>query len=318
VASPHSVPPMLSVVRLMLVVGLRSLQGLSAATASRLGAWLGVMVFHLGIRRRLASAVIGQSLGIRGPARAQVLKRAYATMGANFIEIWTAGGVDGPENHVDLASPRWIQGLLGRHPAIVFVTLHLGSWDAAVLAAKSVCPRVLAYAKAQHNPVVDALLNERRQVSGAQILLTRQGDRTGAVTVMKALRGQAVVGLLADQRPRTAEGIPATWLGVPTYVHPGPVFFAQRGNVPVVLGVALRVRSGRSRLYILRPIEVAGLDQAAATQLVMDRLSALVAAFPGQYFWHHRRFGDTPATCPPADPDWRLGVQFLRRSPLPA
>ena len=261
---------------------------------------------------------MSQTVGLRGPARAQALKRAYATMGANFIEIWSAGGVDGPENHVDLASPRWIQGLQDRHPAIVFVTLHLGSWDAAVLAAKSVCPRVLAYAKAQHNPLVDELLNQRREVSGAQILLTRQGDRTGAVSVMKALRGRAVVGLLADQRPRTEEGIPATWLGVPTYVHPGPVFFAQRANVPVVLGVALRVRAGRSRLYILRPIEVAGLDQATATQLVMDRLSALVTAFPGQYFWHHRRFGDTPATCPPADPDWRLGVEFLRRPPLPA
>ena len=117
--------------------------------------------------------------------------------------------------------------------------------------AKAQAKAAQAYAKAQHNPAVDAQLNRCREVSGAEVLLTRQGDRTGAVTVLKALRTGGAVGLLADQRPRTSEGEAATFLGVPTWCHPGPAFFAQRAKVWLVPAFALRVRSDLTKVYVM-------------------------------------------------------------------
>lgn len=295
-----------------MIILLRLLQSLSAETATRLGAWLGVLAWRLGIRRRMVNSYLGNTLGISGPTRATYSRQAYATMGANFIEIWTAGGPDGIERHALPANPAWMRRVQARHPGIVLATLHLGSWDGAVIGGRSCFTRVLAYAKAQHSPGVDELLNRCREITGAEVLLTRQGDRTGAVTVMKALRTGGAVGLLADQRPRKSEGTPARFLGQATWCHPGPAFFAQRAKVWIVPAFALRARADLTKVYVLRPFSVEGLEPEAATQRVMDVLSALVAAFPGQYFWHHRRFGDSPDSCPAADPRWRTGLGFFR------
>lgn len=295
-------------------VGLNALQFLAADTACRVGGSLGVLAWRLGVRRRLVSRTMEQTLGLRGALRARLARRSYATMGANFLEIWTAGGVDGVERHAWPANPLWAKHVQATNPNLVLATLHMGSWDGALIGGRASWTRVLAYAKAQHNEAMDALLNERRAITGAEVLLTRQGDRTGAVTVMKALRSGAVVGLLADQRPRRDEGIAARFLGVATWCHPGPAFFADRAGVQVVPAFALRIRAGQTKIYVLRPFSVAGLSSAAGTQRVMTALSAVVAAFPGQYFWHHRRFTDTPESCPDADPQWRTGVAFFAQT----
>jgi Kdo2-lipid IVA lauroyltransferase/acyltransferase len=291
----------------------RFLSSLSSPTATRLGAWLGVLAFHLGIRRQLVRETLSLTLGLQGPLRARVARRAYATMGANFLEIWTAGGPDGIERHIEVANPTWARALQARHPSMVMATVHLGSWDAALIGGRPLFSCLLAYAKAQHNALLDKRLNECRQITGAEILLTRQGDRTGAVTVMRALRSGGVVGLLADQRPRKEEADAGTFLGQHAWCHPGAAFFAQRARAVVVPGFALRVRSGLTRVYVLRPFHVEGLSPEAATQRVMDVLSASIAAFPGQYFWHHRRFSDVPDAAPAADPRWRSGLAFLRQ-----
>lgn len=291
------------------------LQRLASDTACRLGGALGVLAWRLGVRRRLVNASMAQTLGLRGPQRARLSRRAYATMGANFIEIWTAGGVDGVEKHVSIANPAWTQHLRARQNGLVMATAHLGSWDGAVIGSRLAFTRVLAYAKAQHHPEVDALLNQRRQINGVEMLLTRQGDRTGAVTVVKALRTGGTVGLLADQRPRREEATPATFLGQPTWCHPGPAFFAQKTKTQIAPGFALRIRAGETRIYFLRPFDISDLSPERATQRVMDALSAMIAAFPGQYFWHHRRFSDPPETCPAANPLWRTGVTYFRTPP---
>lgn len=297
----------------MVRIFLSSLQLLAADTASRLGGSLGVLAWRMGVRRRLVNETLQRALGLNGPARARVTRRAYATMGANFIEIWTAGGVDGIERHAHAANPQWMRLVQARHPGLVIAASHIGSWDGAVMACRPHLTRLVVYAKAQHNPAMDELLNQRRSVAGTEILLTRQGDRTGAVTVLKVLRdGGGAVGLLTDQRPRREEATPATFLGIPAYCHPGPAFFAQRARAWVVPAFALRVRAGETRAYMLRPFEVTGMSAEAATQRIMDALSAVITAFPGQYFWHHRRFGDTPDNCPAADPRWCEGLDFLR------
>lgn len=287
-------------------------QRLAADTACRLGGSLGVLAWRMGVRRALVNATLERTLGLRGSARARVSRRAYATIGANFVEIWTAGGVDGIEKHSHPANPAWMRLTQSRHRGMVMATAHLGNWDGAVIGGRSCYHRAVVYAKAQHNPAMDALLNRRREITGAEVLLTRQGDRTGAVTVIKVLRTGGVVGLIADQRPRREEATPATFLGIPAWCHPGPAFFAQRTSSWVVPAFALRVRAGETRVYSLRPFDVSQMTPEAATQRIMDVLSALIAAFPGQYFWHHRRFSDTPPECSTADPRWRLGLDFFR------
>ncbi len=300
----------------MQLAALGALRYLASDTACRLGGALGVLAWRLGIRRRLVAENLHRALRLTGPARALAARRAYATVGANFVETWTAGGVDGIEHHAVPANPQWMRRCqakaMAAHGGLVLATLHLGSWDGCLIGGKRVFGRVVAYAKHQHNAAVDAALNRCREVTGAEILLARHADRTAAVTALRAVRAGASVGLLADQKPRSEEGAPARFLGLPVFVHPGPAFFVRKGPALVVPAFALRVRSGLTRVYVLRDEDLAGLAMPAATQRVMDLLSALIAAHPDQYFWHHRRFHDVPPDLLPTDHgQWRQGIDFV-------
>jgi lauroyl/myristoyl acyltransferase len=258
---------------------------------------------------------LAQALGVRGPARQDLARRAYATMGANFLETFTAQGVDGIESHVEIANPAWADAVQRRvacqgDGGLVLLTLHLGSWDGCIIGGKRGFGRVLAYAKDQG--ATDAILNACRECTGAEILITSKDERSTGVRALRAVRGGAAIGLLADQKPRAEEGVPAWFLGQAVRVHPGPAFFAHKGPARLVPAFALRVASGRTRVYLLRD-EAPAATQAATTQRAMDVLSALIAAIPGQYFWHHRRFRDVPDPPPPlGDARWRQGLAWLR------
>lgn len=288
-----------------------ALNRLAADTACRLGGSLGVLVWRLGVRRRLAARQVSECLGIRGPARARLLRRSYASMGAQFLQVWAIGGPDGPEHRVRVANPAWAALLARRHPSAVFLTCHLGDWDMAAHAMTRYAAEVQVYAKEQHNPEMDALLNRRRAAAGMQVILVRPSDRTGAVVAMKALRRGAALGIMADQRP--GDGTAAWFLGRPAWCFDGPAFFARKAQVPIIPGFAVRRRAGESVLFLGRPFTASG-DHARDVQRCMDCISAMVAAVPGQYFWQHRRFAGTPPVLEPrpAEPWRQQGLGILR------
>jgi len=289
---------------------LRLLNRLAADTACRLGGTLGVLAWRIGVRRRLASRQVTDCLGLRGPARARVVRRSYASMGAQFVQVWTAGGPDGPERHAVVLNPRWIDLQVRRHPSAVFLSSHHGDWDMAGHGMTRHIPEVIVYAKAQHNPAMDELLNAQRWRFGVKVLMVGSADRSTGVQALRALRRRTALGIMADQRPW--EGSPVWYLGQPTLGFDGPAFFAHKAGVPIIPGFAVRRRAGVSQLFVGRPYLTTG-DRVRDTQHVMDLLGAMVLAAPGQYFWQHRRFvGTRPELPPRAVEPWRTrGVRLL-------
>jgi KDO2-lipid IV(A) lauroyltransferase len=292
-------------------LALRLLNRLAADTACRVGGGLGVLAWRLGVRRRVAAQQLTACLGVRGPARARILRRAYASMGAQFLQIWTIGGPASPVEAVRFLNPGWVAHLTRRHRGIVFLTGHLGDWDMGAHAMARQRDELLVYAKAQHNPALDARLNAQRAKAGLRVVLVQPSDRSSAVQALKALRRGAALGMLADQKP--SGGTPAWFLGQPARCHDGPAFFARKAGVPIIPGFSVRIAAGRSVVFVGRPF-LAGADHAADVQRIMDQLSAMIAAFPGQYFWMHRRFRPEDAPPLPGRPDepWRgRGLRLL-------
>jgi KDO2-lipid IV(A) lauroyltransferase len=291
---------------------LHTLRGLASDTACRLGGSLGVLAWRLGVRRSLVNEYLTMTLGLRGPARAKVARQCYATMGATFVEVFTAGGVDGIERHTRLMAPTHV-ARLREQGGLIFLSPHIGNWEGAIIGGMEAFPRVFSYAKAQHDPLVDRMVNACRSIQGAEILHVGHGDERGnAVRALRALREGAGLALMADQKPGRDEGVLGWFLGQPVDLLRGPLFFSRKAKVPMAPTIALRARSGETRIYILRPFYLPA-DDAMAIQLIGDAMSAVVAACPGQYFWHHRRFKNVVEMPPvPADPTWRSGSAWLR------
>jgi Kdo2-lipid IVA lauroyltransferase/acyltransferase len=297
---------------------LRALSFLAVDTASRLGGMLGVAAFHLGVRRKVASNCVQMTLGLRGIHRRDVVRRSYASMGATFTELWTVGGVDGGERHLTTGNPTWTQQVLTRHPGCIFLSPHLGNWDIGAHGVARLMPKLYAYAKAQHNAAVDEATNVQRAKLGITVLLTRRGDRTTAVQVLRGLRSGCPIALLADQAPTGDEGTRAIFMGVATDCHAGPAFFARKANAPIVPAICVRRRAGEFVLVIGRPVPAQAGDDRALTQASMDLLAAMIAAVPGQYFWQHKRFKKRSHAEPRPREPWKIHGLSLLEKPLEA
>ncbi len=260
---------------------------LAADTACRVGVALGLLAWRLGVRRQVVRTQLSACLGLRGTARRLVTRQCYASIGAQFLQVWAIGGPDGPERHVELINPAWARLVMRRHPAAIFLTAHLGDWEMAAHAMTHFASDFLVYAKAQHNPVMDGILNVRRAAVGLRVVLVQPKDRSGAIRSLKALRRGACLGMMADQRPSGGTG--GIFLNRPAWCFDGPAFFASKVGVPIIPGFALRRRAGVSRVFVGRPFSSSG-DHGADVQRCMDEMTRMITAHPGQYFWHHRRF----------------------------
>ncbi len=192
-------------------------------------------------------------------------------MGATFLELWTVGGPDGPERHLEMATARW-QAWLHRDGRGCYLRDAAprrlgcrGPWPGAP------CARP---AGLRQGP---ALRSHRRHMTNAQ--RERLGYRVlsgppwrphrSAVTVLaRAARRAPRSGLMADQKPAEEEAVACTALPRPGGELPprasgvrwpiaragrprtGGVAAARRGERPVrrlrpLVGTPIPARAGR-------------------------------------------------------------------------
>lgn len=288
-------------------VAIRSIVGMlglaSFQTGSKIGAWLGVLGYRLGIRARVVETQIAFAFPEYDAARIHdVAVLAYENLGRTSIEaaimehrspadlIALFEQVDGWE-HLDAA-------LAGGRGALL-VTGHLGNWElgGSYIAARGV--PVDAIARHMSNRIFERYLTRVRQSFGVTVVFDEEAVRT----TPRSVRANRVVGFLSDQG---VLGLASTF--VPFFSRlaktpRGPAVFALRLNVPVVFAVAVRLPSGKYRL-IVEPIEVVHTgDREADTVALVTRYTARlehwVRQYPEQYFWQHRRWKYQPDGAPP-------------------
>ena len=186
--------------------------------------------FYAGLRRQVASKTMAALLD-HGPRcrRRNVCLQSYQSMGASFLQIWTAG----PElrSQVTVLNPSVYELTRLRYgTGLTMVSCHLGSWDALISRFSDADPegQVLCAAKRQKLPKLDALLNECRSRMGMRIVLLQRKRNDVLLQAIRALRAQRPVGLLSDQRPGKSVGSEGYFLGRKTHIHIGAAMAAKK------------------------------------------------------------------------------------------
>jgi Kdo2-lipid IVA lauroyltransferase/acyltransferase len=182
---------------------------------------------------------------------------------------------------------------LARGRGVIVVTGHIGNWElaGAYIAARGV--PVTGVVRRMANPLFDRYLNATRERAGLAVIADDPVRR-----VPRALRSGHVVALVADQG---VKGMASTY--VPFFdrlakTPRGPGVFALRLGVPLVVGTAIRLPSGKYRALV-EPVEVIDTgDRERDVDAVVTRYTAVlerwVRQYPEQYFWHHRRWKRRP------------------------
>ncbi len=300
---------------------IKCLERLELDTAERLGAALGMLCYYMGLRRKIVAQQLRRCLGHLPLRQRRAAGRlCYANAGANLLNIFATKDPQQPFGpRWKKLNPRW-SALMGKtYKSAVYVSPHLGAYEVnAWMTIQDLQQEsMFCYVRIQKDAAVDEIVNKHRRLCGADVLFVRDEDKGSVLKTYAALKkGRRSLNILADQGPRKIHGRPAFFLGQATYCHHGPFVFAKRAKIPIIPCLTLRTGVAEFRYLCGRPIDCTGRDVDEIMQLYLDQLSAMIAAHPGQYFWHHRRFKHLADLEVRAQEPWRTqGLRLLVDNP---
>jgi len=188
---------------------------------------------------------------------------------------------------------------LGR--GAVALGMHYGNWDlsGAYLTSRG-CP-VHAVGKEQRDEFFTRLAFPTRARFGMRNIYT--GDKVNSA-VLRALKQNAVLGLLADQNGGST-GTFAPFCGIPASTVAGPAALALKTGAPIMLVHTRRIAPGRHRLVVKPPLDMSGLPQekGEAVTALLARVNAayeqVIREDPTQWLWGHKRWKTRPPGEPP-------------------
>jgi len=184
-----------------------------------------------------------------------------------------------------------VEEALRQGRGVLFATAHLGNWELSAYAHALLAAPMDIVVRPLDNPLLDALVEQRRGLSGNRIV----GKQEYARAILKALAANRAVGILVDQNAAADAGVFVDFFGVKACAGVGFVKLAARSGAAVIPGFA--VWEEAERRYVLRfrpPVAMTG-DAARDTQSVQSELEEVIRQYPDQWLWIHRRWKTRPA-----------------------
>jgi Kdo2-lipid IVA lauroyltransferase/acyltransferase len=215
----------------------------------------------------------------RSIARLLVALARFESLNSSNISQWIA--YEGLENYLDAKRS-------GR--GVLVATAHLGNWELSAFAHALMTEPMHVMVRRLDNPLIDGFVERRRTQSGNHLIYKQDAARA----VLKALRNNEAVGILADQNTMSSEGVFVTFFG--KLACAGSVFvkFAYRSQAAVIPGFAIWDES--MQRYVLRfypRVELSG-DAQADTQRIHSIFEEIIRQYPDQWMWIHRRWKTRP------------------------
>ncbi len=279
------------------------LQVLPLGVARAVGRWLGRLGYSpFGVRRNVVERQIAAAFPDADDRRVKTLVReAYAHFGEVLIETALLPGM-GRRGILDLFGEaegfEAIEAARDAGKGIILITGHFGNWElaGAYVAARGVPIEVIV--RRMNNPLFDAYVTRTREGAGMIVV----HDHDAVRRTPRAFRAGHAVAFVADQGVLGLASTFVPFFGRPAKTPRGPAVFAMRSRLPTFFVAAVREPGGKYRC-VVTPVEIPDTgEREADVDAMVARYTAIlegwVRRYPGQYFWHHRRWKRQPPDTP--------------------
>ena len=277
---------------------------LSLQRAGDIGEWIGRLGYRpLGVRRDVVERQVRAAFpGLSMEDANHIAAASYEHLGRTTIETAIVPEYSRAEV-LDLFErvDGWdvVERAHATGKGALIVSGHIGNWElgGSLVAAKGIALGVVT--RRMQNPLFDRYLTSTRERLGMEVI----HDADAVRRVPRLVRSGGMVAFLFDQG---AAGLASTWVpffGRLAKTPKGPAVFALRLDVPVIFACAIRQPSGRfvmafEELDVPRTGE-RDRDVEAIVNAYTGALERWVRKYPGQYFWHHRRWKHQQPGTPP-------------------
>ncbi|MBP7055933.1 MAG: lysophospholipid acyltransferase family protein [Candidatus Omnitrophica bacterium] len=277
----------------------RSAAFLFALLPFRLGVLLGSLIgraafYLLPYYRRLAIENLNYVFGgEKSESEVKIIaRRVFENLGRNAAELINFPKVNASnvDRFVSSSNMEAIDGSFKNGKGTVVVTAHLGNWEitGAYLRLKNY-PGV-AIGKRIYFDKYDKFLNRLRKSQDVNIVYRDSSPKI----LLKLLRENKIVGVVADQDVDSVEGVFVDFFGKTAYTPVGPAALAMITGASLIPVFA--VREGlRHRFIVEDPIKLANTgdrkaDLVTNTQKWSLVVESYIRKYPEQWVWIHRRW----------------------------
>ncbi len=183
----------------------------------------------------------------------------------------------------------------GNSMQAIIVCAHFGNWEAAgpTIVIKSGRP-LMSIMRPFDNPRIGEYIKGQRKIYSHDVC-----NKKGAVRILlKALKNGQSIAILPDQHAGGKEGVKTVFFGHPAMTHTLPALLHLKTGIPIVVLMPRRVDDNFKFEFILsEPITMtpsgdrAG-DVGKLVQRYTSEIEKVVARYPEQWMWAHRRWLD--------------------------
>ncbi|MDH3242791.1 MAG: lysophospholipid acyltransferase family protein [Alphaproteobacteria bacterium] len=265
--------------------------------ASGLGGWIGRTLGPFSRRHRIAVDNLQKALpDLTQAESAAVLARMWDNLGRTMSEYVHLDAFDklvaAHDDSIVFEGVDQLRAVLREHRRVIFVGAHVGNWELGPLINRLLNVEYVVVYHAIHEPYIDRLISKCRGKISRRLV----DNKNGRKAMVAALKKDASLCLLVDQKPRYGPLVPFFGRGVKTPTAPAKL--ALRYGVPIV-PIRVQRRGGVSfKISVFPPIDVAeiGDDDAGVekvTARINETLEGWVREDPAQWHWVHRRWPDS-------------------------
>jgi KDO2-lipid IV(A) lauroyltransferase len=279
----------------------KTLRVLPERTALNLAAKLGRRVAAFDTpARRFARANLKLVFPDWDEARRETfLRSSFSELGRSMAEWARLPDLSPTEvlARVDFQGMELLEQALAQGRGVLVITAHYGSWELLLRAAGVALAdhEVTAVGREQRNPYFQAMIDQRRSLSGWRPL------PQDARSILRALQRNAVIGILADHYLSERKGgLLAPFLGKAAWSNPGPATLALRTGCPLLLAHTHRISENRHRVELeAGPQPPTGKDRqqniAEFTAKINEAIGRVIQHQPVHWLWANRRWRSSPA-----------------------
>ncbi len=289
----------------MLIGLLRQLAKLPLSWIHAVGGALGWCVYFLSptYAARLRENLLQSGLGRDEKEFRRILHRNISESGkagTELIPVWFRP-VEPAVKLVVRAGPMvLVEEAERRGRGLIYLTPHLGCFDAAALWAAQRRPITVLY-RPPRKPFLQPLIDAGRGRDRVQLAPANLG---GVRLLLKALRRGDAVGILPDQVPANGEGVWADFFGRPAYTMTLVGKLVKATGATILMAAAVRLPRGAGYEIHFEPFDTdpSGADGALRLNEAIERM---VAIEPGQYLWSYNRYKVPAGVQPPVPREGR-------------
>jgi phosphatidylinositol dimannoside acyltransferase len=203
----------------------------------------------------------------------RLVRSAFRHSARYYLEVARTPGITPAfvDERLQLDTPELIAEAVVPGKAVLFVGLHFGSLELAVIFLAFRVGTTVTPMETIDDPGLQAYFERTRGVAGIRLVGLREARRA----LLDALRGGIPVGLVGD-RDLTGGGIPIPLFGAPAVLPMGPAMLAVESGVPVYGMTVRRAGDGTYRGRLI-PVEVPA--EGTRRERVTATMTHLAAAF---------------------------------------